>query len=98
MNRQSTLRILSKALRAFTFTHDGQTYVMKAPVTIEVDSTFPLTESILTTDIAARVGVFAVEILSVSEPEELEIGYTTIEPSEDGNKLVSCILPSDQFG
>lgn len=72
-----------------TFTHDGQTYVMKAPVTIEVDSTFPLTESILTTDIAARVGVFAVEILSVSEPEELEIGYTTIEPSEDGNKLVS---------
>ena len=72
-----------------TFTHDGKTYVMKAPVTIELDSTIPLADSMSTTDTATRVGVFAVEILSLSEPEEIEIGYTTIEPSEEGNKLVS---------
>ena len=60
-----------------TFTHDGKTYVMKAPVTIELDSTIPLADSMSTTDTATRVGVFAVEILSLSEP------------SEEGNKLVS---------
>lgn len=72
-----------------TFTHDGKTYVMKAPVTIEVDSTIPLTESTLTTDAASRVGVFAIEILSVTEPEEVERGFTTVEPSSDENKLVA---------
>ena len=72
-----------------TFTHDGKTYVMKAPVTIDVDSTIPLAQSTLTTDAAARVGVFAVEILKVTEPEEIEGLRGEITPSASTNKLIA---------
>ena len=62
---------------------------MKVPISIEVDSTIPLTDSSLTVDAASRVGVFAIEILSVTEPEEVERGFTTVEPSDDENKLIA---------
>ena len=71
-----------------TFTHDGKTYVLKAPVTIEVDSTIPLEKSALITDTASRVGVYAIEILSVTEPDEVQVGYSEVEPSGNDSKLV----------
>ncbi len=81
-----------------TFTHDGKTYVMKAPVTIAVDSTIPLAESMLTTDAAARVGVFAVEILKVTEPEEIEGLRGEITPSASTNKLIAVSFRVTNLG
>ena len=72
-----------------TFTHDGQDYVIKVPVTIDIDETILIADSVSSTDAAARVGVFAIEILSVTEPEEVERGYTTVEPSSDDHKLIA---------
>ncbi|MDE2815195.1 MAG: hypothetical protein OXM03_06465 [Chloroflexota bacterium] len=71
------------------FSHDGKNYVVKAPVTINVDTTIPLADSVSATSSASRVGVFVVEILRVTEPEEVERGYTTVEPSGDDHKLVA---------
>ncbi len=61
---------------------------MKAPVTIEVDSTNPLEKSTLLTDTASRVGVYGIEILSVTEPVEVQVGYSEVEPSGNDSKLV----------
>ena len=72
-----------------TFTHDGQDYVVKVPVTIGIDENIQIADSVSSTSAAARVGEFAVEILRVTEPEEVERGYTTVEPSSDDHKLIA---------
>lgn len=71
-----------------TFTHDGQDYVMKVPVTIDIDETIPITDSVSATDAAARVGVFAITVTATVERDSIEIGYSTLEAGED-SKLVA---------
>ena len=71
-----------------SFTHDGQDYVMKVPVTIEIDETIPIADSESATDAAARVGVFAIVVAGMAERDAIEIGYSTLEAGED-NKLVA---------
>ncbi len=66
-----TIEDTVQSVAQVTFTHDGKTYVMKVPVTIDLDSTIPLADSLLTVDAASRVGVFAVEVLKVTEPEKV---------------------------
>lgn len=72
-----------------TFTHDGQDYVMKVPVTIEIDETVEIADSVSSTDTAARVGSYAVEIVGISEQDEpFVVNYSSVEPSQDGHKLI----------
>ncbi|MCY3784669.1 MAG: hypothetical protein OXG79_12925 [Chloroflexi bacterium] len=80
-NIQSTARV--------TFTHDGQDYIMSVPVDIAIDETIPIADSVSATSAAARVGVYAIEVTAVEETtEEIEVGYSSVEPSSDDNKLV----------
>ena len=82
---QSTARV--------TFTHDGKDYQMHVPVTIAIDDTVPLVESTSVTDSLSRVGVYAVEILRVSErTSEVQIGYSTYAPSNEEHKLVFVVF------
>ena len=71
-----------------SFTHDGQDYVMKVPVTIDIDETIPIADSVSATDAAARVGVFAIVVAGTSESNSMEIGYSTLQAGEE-NKLVA---------
>ena len=71
-----------------TFTHDGKDYQMKVPVTIEIDETIALQDSMSTTESAARVGVYVIEVAALAETtEKVEIGYSDFEPSSDEHKL-----------
>jgi hypothetical protein len=71
-----------------TFTHDGKDYQMKVPVTIEIDETIALQDSMSTTESAARVGIYGIEVTALVETtEEIEIGYSSFEPSSDEHKL-----------
>ena len=71
-----------------SFTHDGQDYVMKVPVTIDIDESIPIADSVSATDAAARVGVFAIVVAGTSESNSMEIGSSTLGAGE-GNKLVA---------
>ncbi len=74
------------------FTHDGQDYVIRVPVTIAVDETLPLLDNVSSTTSAARVGVFAIEVTGIDETEdEITVGYFDYAPSE-GNKLVGVFF------
>jgi hypothetical protein len=71
-----------------TFTHDGKDYQMKVPVTIEIDETIALQDSMSTTESAARVGVYGIEVTALAETtEEVEISYRSFEPSSEEHKL-----------
>ena len=81
-NIQSTARV--------TFTHDGQDYVMSVPVAIAIDETIPIADSVSATSIAARVGVYAIEVTAVDETtNKIEVGYQSVEPGSDENKLIA---------
>ena len=71
-----------------SFTHDGQDYVMKVPVTIDIDETVPIADSVSATDAAARVGVFVITVIETVEGNSMEIGYDTLQAGEE-NKLVA---------
>ena len=75
---------------------DGKQYLMKVPVTIEIDSVVPLTSSLVTVESASRVGTLAIEIVATAEyTDEIEIivpglfgdREETYEPKVDGNKI-----------
>ena len=70
-----------------SFTYDGQDYVMKVPVTIDIDETIPIADSVSATDAAARVGAFAIEVIGMVEGVSIEIGYYDFEAAEH-HKLV----------
>lgn len=71
-----------------TFTHDGNDYQVDVPVTISIDETVQIADASSTTA-AARVGVFALEVTGIGESiEAVEVGYRTVEPSSDTNKLI----------
>lgn len=75
------------------FTHDGKDYQVEVPVTISLDETVPLAESTSVTDNLSRAGVYAVEIIRVLErSEEIKIGYSTYEPSDEDHKLVFVVF------
>ncbi len=71
-----------------SFTHDGQDYVMRVPVTIEIDETIPIADSVSATDSAARVGVFAFTVVETVEGNSMKIGYDTLQAGDE-NKLVA---------
>ena len=77
---------------------DGQQYLVKVPVTIDIDAAVPLTSSLVTVPATARVGQLGVEILEAAEfTEETTIvmpgywgtGEEDLAPSSDENKLVA---------
>jgi hypothetical protein len=71
-----------------SFTHDGKDYQMKVPVTIEIDETIALQDSMSTTESAARVGVYGIEVTALAETtDEIVIDYSSFEPSSDEHKL-----------
>ena len=74
-----------------SFTHDGQDYVIKVPITIDIDESIPIADSVSATDAAARVGVFAFTVVETVEGNSIEIGNSTWEARED-NKLVAVGL------
>lgn len=74
---QSTARV--------SFTHDGKSYTVKAPVTIDVDTKIPLAESVSAVDTASKIGAYAITIIKVSESEELD----DLEPSSESNKIIA---------
>ena len=74
------------------FTHDGTDYVMLVPVTIDVDETLQVANAASATASADRVGVYAVEVVSITERnEEYTLNYSTVAPSE-GNKLIGVLF------
>lgn len=86
-----------ESVASVTIEVNGQRYLMKVPITVDIDATVPLTSSLVTVPSAARVGQFAVEILDISEyTEETAVslsGYyegrtEKYEPSSDDNKIV----------
>ncbi len=80
-NIQSTARV--------TFTYDGQDYIMSVPVDIAIDDTILIADSVSATSTAARVGIYAIEVTAVEETTvAIEVGYSSVEPSSDDNKLV----------
>ncbi len=74
-----------------TFTYDGVEYQIEVPVTIEIDSKLPLSDSSLSFDSGTRIGNFAFEVLGVQRRESFETsGFwgKTYTPSADNHKLL----------
>ncbi len=75
------------------FTHDGKDYQMEVPITIGIDETVPLAESVSVADNLSRAGVYAVEIIRVLErTEEITIGYSDYAPTDEEHKLVFVVF------
>ncbi|NPV08901.1 MAG: hypothetical protein HPY83_13185 [Anaerolineae bacterium] len=85
-----------ESVAAVTVEIDGQQYLLKVPVTIDIDTAVPLTSSLLSVPAAARVGQLGIEILAAEEfTEETEVafpgfwgGEKDLAPSSDDSKLV----------
>ncbi len=76
---------------------NGTQYLMKVPITVDIDSTLPLTSSLVTVENTARVGSMGIEITGIQEategievvvPGRYEDREEEFEPSADGNKIV----------
>lgn len=76
---------------------NGTQYLMKIPITVDIDSTLPLTSSMVTVENTTRVGSFGVEIIGTEESTDtVEVVIPNLfgdskedfEPSQDGNKIV----------
>ncbi len=76
---------------------NGTRYLMKVPISVNIDSTLPLTSSLVTVENMARVGSMGIEITGIQEAtEEIEVVLPgpfedreeDFEPSVDGNKIV----------
>ncbi|MGI6209357.1 MAG: hypothetical protein ACOYEW_14240 [Anaerolineae bacterium] len=84
------------SVAAVTVELNGQQYLLKVPVTIDIDTAVPLTSSLVTVPASARVGQLGIEILEVEEfTEETEVafpgfwgGEKDLAPSSEENKLV----------
>lgn len=70
---------------------------MKVPVTIDIDGTIPITDSVSATDAAARVGEFAIVVTRMVERDAIEIGYCEHEAAE-GHKLVAVSFSLTNLG
>ncbi len=94
------------SVAAVTVEIDGQQYLLKVPITIDIDAAVPLTSSLASVPAAARVGHLGVEILEVAEfTEETEIafpgswgGEQDVAPSSEGNKLVAIAFGITNVG
>ncbi len=95
-----------ESIAAVTVEIDGQQYLLKVPVTIDIDAAVPLTSSVASVPAAARVGQLGVEILEVAEfTEETEIvfpgywgGRQDVAPSSEENKLVAIAFGITNVG
>ncbi len=86
-----------ESVAAVTIEVDGQRYLIKVPVTIDIDAVLPLSDSLVSIPAGARVGQLGLVITDVEEfAEETDVvfpgywgGYEeTYEPSDEGYKLV----------
>lgn len=85
-----------ESVAAVTVEIDGQQYLLKVPVTIDIDTAVPLTSSMVSVPATARVGQLGIEIVEVEEfAQETEVafpgfwgGEKDLAPSSDENKLV----------
>ena len=86
-----------ESVASVTVEVDGMQYLMKVPVTIDIDAMVPVTSSLMATKTSATVGPFALDVIALTESEdEVEVmvpGYMgeteeEFEPSVEGNKVV----------
>jgi hypothetical protein len=86
---------------------DGMQYLMKVPVTIDIDAMVPVTSSIMTAKTSASIGPFALDIVAMTESvDEIEVmvpGYSgeteeEYEPSVEGNKVVVIEFTTTNIG
>lgn len=94
-----------QSVAAVTVEVDGRQYLLKVPVTIDIDTAVPLTSSLVSIPAAAQVGPLGVEILEAAEyTEETEItlpgtwGETKDVAPAEGNKLIAIDFSITNMG
>lgn len=70
-------------------TVDGTVYQVRLPVTMQIDTSVPLTEANLSSPAGNQVGVLLIEPIQIEEIEgEYEKEYRTVNPSSEKNEVV----------